>query len=189
VEIRVAAEAELPVELLGQVRALEEQAWPRASPEVAHGHDPELHPVSVVLLDGEWVVASLSVLSKDLEHAGQRYLASGLSAVVVDERRRGQGLGRQLVSAARAYLAGSGVDLAIFTCDRPLQAFYESAGFIALAGSVIVGGTSDQPFASDHAGFDKVTMAAFFSAVAVRGSSAFSGARIELYPGLRDRLW
>jgi aminoglycoside 2'-N-acetyltransferase I len=112
-----------------------------------------------------------------------------LSAVVTDEQRRGQGLGRQLVSAARTYLVGSGPDLAIFTCDRPLQRFYESAGFVALEGAVIVGGTRDQPFPSDQAGFDKVTMAAFFSTVARQLWPTFSGARIELYPGLRDRLW
>jgi len=42
---------------------------------------------------------------------------------------------------------------------------------------------------SDQPGFDKVTMAAFFSAEAQRQQSSFQHSRIELFPGAIDKLW
>ena len=83
----------------------------------------------------------------------------------------------------------SGLDLGLFTCDRPLQGFYQCAGWQLLTGTVLVGGTPDAPFPSDQPGFDKVTMGDFFSAAARREHGLFLGARIGLYPGEIDRLW
>jgi aminoglycoside 2'-N-acetyltransferase I len=141
----------------------------------------------MLLIDDGAVVAALVILSKDLTHAGQRYAANGLSTVVTDRARRGEGYGRPLVSAARNKMAHSGADLGIFTCDRPLQSFYEAAGWSTLIDSVLVGGTPEAPFPSDQ--FDKVTMASFFSAKALRAADTFNRCRIELYPGTRDKLW
>ncbi|EST21457.1 hypothetical protein N566_27460 [Streptomycetaceae bacterium MP113-05] len=86
-------------------------------------------------------------------------------------------------------MADSGLDVGLFTCDPPLRRFYEGAGWDALPGTVLIGGTPESPFPSDRPGFDKVTMAAFFSAAACRARPAFTGARIELYPGRIDCLW
>jgi hypothetical protein len=91
------------------------------------------------------------------------------------------------VEAAREAIEASGVDLGIFTCDRPLQAFYEGAGWQLLPGTVLVGGTPESPFPSDQ--FDKVTMARFFSPRARDRADTFVGSRIELYPGAIDKLW
>jgi hypothetical protein len=100
---------------------------------------------------------------------------------------RGRGYGGRIVRAAYETIAASGADLGIFTCDRPLGPFYESAGWTILPGAVLVGGTPDDPFPSDQ--WDKVTLAAFFSERARRGAGRFAGARIGLYPGTIDRLW
>ncbi|MFI9204933.1 GNAT family N-acetyltransferase [Streptomyces sp. NPDC053048] len=156
------------------------------------------------------VVAVLDILTKDVTHGGHTYRAAGLSAVVTAARHRGKGNGRQLVAAARELIAGSGadaglgslplagpgsrplarsVDLALFTCDRPLRAFYESAGWGVLDGAVLIGGTPEAPFPSDQPGFDKVTMAAFFTERAKRNAAAFRHSRIGLHPGEIDRLW
>jgi aminoglycoside 2'-N-acetyltransferase I len=192
VEIRSFAESAVPDSLRSQVLALREQAWPtdvaeRDGPAGAQGHDPALRPVSLLLIDDGTVVAALDILSKDLVHAGQHFAASGLSTVVTDQAQRGRGYGRRLVSAARDQIERSGADLGIFTCDRPLQAFYEAAGWSVLTDSVLVGGTPDAPFASDQ--FDKVVLVAFFSARAQRAADSFHGCRIELYPGSWDKLW
>jgi aminoglycoside 2'-N-acetyltransferase I len=193
-EIRAFPEGEVPLALRTQVLALQEQVWP--STEVAEGsergaedvgHDPALCPLSMLLIEDGVVVAALSILSKDLAHRGQSYAASGLSTVVTDPGRRGKGYGGRLVAAARAQIEHSGADLGIFTCDRPLQAFYEAAGWSTLIDTVLIGGTPEEPFPSDQ--FDKVTMAAFFSAKAVRAADSFNHCRIELYPGTRDKLW
>jgi len=143
----------------------------------------------MLLVDGGIVLAALDVLSKVIVHAGRRYRAGGLSTVVTRPEARGRGHGRYLVTAARTAMAAKDLDLGLFTCDRPLQPFYERAGWQALAGTVLVGGTRLSPFPSDQPGFDKVTMADFFSHEARRHRSSFQHARIELYPGEIDKLW
>jgi aminoglycoside 2'-N-acetyltransferase I len=188
VQIESWLESAVPPTLRAQVVALQEEAWPGEGPSVAGvAHDPALRPVSMLLIDDGAVLAALDVLSKDIVHGGQRYAASGLSTVVTGHAHRGRGYGRRLVAAALAAIRESGADLGIFTCDRPLQAFYEEAGWSMLPGSVLVGGTPEEPFPSDQ--FDKVVMAAFFSDLAQRHAESFRHARIELYPGPIDKLW
>ena len=189
-EILTWPEDDVPAALRAQVHALHDQAWPR-DPDVparpGAGHDPALAPLSLLLVADGRVLAALDILSKQLEHAGERYAASGLSTVVTDEALRGRGYGGRLVRAAYETVAASGADLGIFTCDRPLGPFYESAGWSILPGAVLVGGTPEEPFPSDQ--WDKVTLAAFFSERARRNAEDFAGARIGLYPGTIDRLW
>ncbi|MER7750778.1 GNAT family N-acetyltransferase [Kitasatospora sp. NPDC097643] len=181
-------EAEVPRRLKLQVAELQNHAWPgEISAEPVH--DPALRPLSLLLLDGDRVLAALDVLSKPIVHAGRTYAASGLSTVVVDPALRGRGHGRRLVAAARAAVADGGADLGLFTCDRGLRGFYENAGWEPLPGAVLVGGTVEQPFPSDQEGFDKVVMAAFLTAHARRHRSDFPGSRIALHPGTVDRLW
>ena len=181
----------MPAALRAQSLALQDQAWPRDHDGAPSEHDPALHPISVLLLDDahddEIVLASLDILSKQLTHHGQRYAASGLSAVVTDRTQRGRGYGHRLVTAARELIKASGADLGIFTCDRPLAGFYERAGWRVLPGAVLIGGTPDAPFPSDQ--FDKVTLAAFFTERARRHAMTFDHARIGLYPGNIDKLW
>jgi aminoglycoside 2'-N-acetyltransferase I len=131
----------LPADLRAQSLALQHQAWPGDHDEAHPEHDPALHPVSVLLVDGAIVIACLDILSKQIAHHGQSFLASGLSMVVTDEAKRGRGHGRRLVAAERELIAGRGADLGIFTCDRPLAGFYESAGWQLLLETVLIGGT------------------------------------------------
>ncbi|WP_441245365.1 GNAT family N-acetyltransferase [Kitasatospora sp. McL0602] len=183
-------EAAVPPELRSQVWALQEQAWPSGEPDPGLSHDPLLHPESLLLVDDDGrVLAALDLLSKDLDHAGDTYRAVGLSTVVTDREHQGRGHGRQLATAALSHLRRSGADLALFTCDRPLQHFYESAGYQLLPGTVLVGGTPEAPFPSDHPGFDKVTMAAFCTSRATAARPHFADTRIPLHPGPTDRLW
>ncbi|GGP61607.1 hypothetical protein GCM10010214_39240 [Streptomyces abikoensis] len=186
-DIGMYAEDYLPEQFRVQARALREEAWPGLG---GIPHDPALNPLTIPLVtpEGE-VTAVLDVLWKDIEHEGVRYRAAGLSSVVTAEAHRGKGHGRQLVAAAREMIAKSGADLGIFTCDRPLRGFYEGAGWRVLEGAVLVGGTPEAPFPSDRPGFDKVTLADFFTERGRRGAASFRNARIGLYPGEIDRLW
>lgn len=180
-------EAETPPDLRAQIRALHEQAWPASGEGPAH--DPGLTPVTVALFTGGTVVAVLDVLTKRLDHDGQQYHASGLSSVITDQHSRHRGHGTRLVRAAHAVIAASGADVALFSCDRPLAGFYAAAGWQLLAGTVLVGGTSEDPLATDAPGFDKVVLGDFFTAHGRRNSGRFVGVRVELYPGPIDRLW
>ncbi|MEU6095115.1 GNAT family N-acetyltransferase [Streptomyces sp. NPDC047079] len=182
-----------PPELRTQVRDLQEQAWPSAGGPVPASHvpthDPELRPLSMLLVDEGTVLAALDILSKEISHAGEHYAAGGLSTVVTRQERRGLGHGRRLVAAARETMIARKPDLGLFTCDRPLQAFYEGAGWQPLPGAVLIGGTPQDPFPSDRPGFDKVTLGGFFSARARQRRTSFHDSRVELYPGEIDKLW
>ncbi|WP_314251148.1 GNAT family N-acetyltransferase [Streptomyces kutzneri] len=181
------AEADLPAGLAQQVAELEDAAWPGAEP----GHDPALAPRALLLLAADGTVAaSLALLFKEIRLAGRTYRAAGLSAVVTRPALRGRGCGARLVAEARAGLAADpAVDLALFSCDRPLAAFYEAAGFEVLPGTVLVGGTPEDPLATDDPGFDKLVLAAFFTDDPGRDHAAFTGVRVPLHPGNTDRLW
>jgi len=191
VRIETFPEASVPHAMRVRVVALQDRAWPgdRAS-DAAPWHDPALSPVSMVLLDDDdAVVAALDILSKDVTVAGAHLAASGLSALGTDPDRRGEGHGTRLCSAAREHIEASGTDLGIFTCDRELLGFYMGAGWEQLKGTVLIGGTPEDPLPSDREGFDKVTLGAFFTATARAARDDVVGARVELYPGLIDRLW
>jgi GNAT superfamily N-acetyltransferase len=178
----------VPRRLRIQVLALQRSEWPgggEGGEETAH--DPALRPLSMLLVADGRVLSALDILSKEIVHADERYAASGLSTVVTAEAERGRGHGRRLVTAARAAIEASGADVGIFTCDLPLQRFYERCGWAVLPGAVLVGGTREAPFPSDR--FEKVTMASFFSPRAREHAAAFASCRIELYPGEIDRLW
>jgi GNAT superfamily N-acetyltransferase len=186
--IEVFPETDVPLALRRQMVALQDQAWPVPAPSgPAPWHDRLLSPVSMLLVREDRVLAALDILSKELEHAGERWAASGLSAVVTDEAERGHGYGTRLVVAARERIAAGEADVGLFTCDRELLAFYERAGWEHLPGTTIVGGTPEDPFPSDALG--KVTLGGFFSARAKARREAFVGAQIHLYPGAIDRLW
>ncbi len=182
------AEADVPRDLRVQVVRLQDLAWPPDTPGgLGPWHDPSMNAVSLLLIDDDRVLSALDVLSKPLDHTGETFAASGISAMVTDPDLRGRGHGCALAIAARDFMATNGVDLAIFTCDANLRSFYESAGWRHLAGSVLIGGTPNDPFPSDVLG--KVVMAAFLTPKARDAARAFVGARIGLYPGAIDRLW
>ncbi|MEU3841094.1 GNAT family N-acetyltransferase [Streptomyces sp. NPDC028635] len=186
-------EEAVPAGLRRQVRALQEGAWP-SSDEVSAAslepvHDPALRPVSMLLVSGDTVLAALDVLTKEITHAGRRWAAGGLSTVVTRPEARGRGHGRHLVSTAREAMAEQGLEVGLFTCDRPLQAFYESAGWRRLPGTVLVGGTAESPFPSDWSAFDKVTMGCFFTAGSRAAEPSFRDSRIALHSGRIDKLW
>ncbi|MDH6124543.1 GNAT family N-acetyltransferase [Kitasatospora sp. GP82] len=183
-------EAEVPPELRARVWELQESAWPSGGPDPGLSHDPALDPQSMLLVDEDGrVLAALDLLGKQIAHAGTTFAARGLSSVVTDRAHRGQGHGGRLVAAARRAVQDGGADLGLFTCDRVLRGFYESAGWEPLPGTVLVGGTPQEPFPSDRPGFDKVTMAGFCSKRARAARESFLAARIDLHPGTIDRLW
>ena len=181
-------QAELPRPIRLQVsRLLDDMGPPHGRGGTGPHHDPALQPRCLTLLDDGQVLATLYILSKELDHGGQRYAASGLSTVVTDQTQRRRGYGRRLIVIAREAMRAAGADLAIFTCDVPLAPFYESGGYAALPGTVLVGGVPGDPLPSNR--FDKVTLWHPFTSRAEAHAADFQGARVELYPGTVDPLW
>src|SRR3954451_15798119 len=103
-ELEIHAQDDLSAALREQVLALHRQAWPPSGLERGGGpaHDPALRPLSLTLVAGGRVLAALDILSKEISHAGETFVASGLSTVVTDEALRGRGYGHRLVAAAHA---------------------------------------------------------------------------------------
>lgn len=198
VEILTFPERDTPPALRRQVVESREQAWPRERPadpaqdgqaQDEQAQDPALRPLSMLLVEDGRVLASLDVPRKDLRHAGRWFAAGGLSAVVTRRGVRGRGHGGLLVAAARETMAAEGLDVAVFTCDRPLRGFYARAGFRPLPGAVLVGGNAEEPFPSDLPGFDKVVMADFLTPTGRRWRHTFPHSRIALHPGRPRSLW
>jgi len=183
VRLEVVDQAELTGELRAERLRLHRQAWPESADA---DHDPALRPVCLLLLAGDRLLASLDILAKSISHAGVRYAAAGLSAVVTDRAARGAGHGSRLVAEGRRRIAAEH-DLGIFSCDQELVGFYAAAGWRPLPGTVLLGGTPADPLPSDRLG--KVVLAGFFSELARAHAAEFENARIELYPGELDRLW
>jgi predicted N-acetyltransferase YhbS len=180
--IRTFAAEAVPAALADQVRALHREAFGSDDP-----HDPLLEPVAVLLIDDDQVVASADLLHATIQHAGSSWRLAGLSAVVTAADRRRAGHGEAVVRAAFAHACASGVDLVLFSCDASLVAFYERCGARVLAGSVIVGGTRDDPLRTDT--LDKTVLARACSPSAEARIGELEGVEIELHPGAIDRLW
>lgn len=185
------AEAEAPKGIRVQIVELQQRAWPSVEPPdpTAPTHDPALDPKTVVGVRDGKVIGALDILTKRITHAGSEFLVSGLSTVVTDENIRGAGYGQRLVAHAHEYIAGSGADLGLFSSDRWLAPFYEGAGWMVLPGTVLIGGTPDDPLPTDSPEFDKVVLGDVFTEHAKEYAATFVNARIELYPGSIDRLW
>ena len=179
---------DLPDDLRRQADELTAAAWPGSPP----GHDPALHPVTMVLVEPDGtVVATLDVLTVRIEHRSHGYRVAGLSAVTTRADRRRRGLGTDLARCAHDALAGrdtdTDVDLALFTSDPELVGVYERAGWQVLPGTSLLGGTRADPL--DSAALGKRTLGGFFSPRARRHAADFVGAAVELYPGPIDRLF
>jgi len=186
VEIMSFPETATPGGLRAQVLTLQRQAWPGAAP----GHDPALRPVSMLLVDEGVVLAALDILFKQIAHADRHWGVARLSTVVTGREVRGRGYGTGLVTAARdRIMLTPGLDLGMFTCARPLQAFYQSAGWQLLKGTVLVGGTPDAPFPSDQPGLDTVTHARLLLAHGQAGTGLVLRRPHRPLPGEIDKLW
>lgn len=94
-------------------------------------------PTTLVLLDGDTLLGSVSVVHEDaaeLKDRGSPWLAS----LYVDEDARGQGLGQALVEAAVELAALNGVErLFLFTPEH--AAFYEQLGWEAVESTQLNG--------------------------------------------------
>mgnify|MGYP001452870740 CR=1 FL=1 len=186
-------EAQTPPVLRRQVLAMQEDAWPSTGPgdpiDPGPVHDPALRPLSMLLVEDDTVLAALDILFTPITHAGVTLSAAGLSTVVTASAHRRHGHGRRLVTRARDKLPALDADLGLFTCDRYLSPFYLACGWELLPGTVLIGGTRDEPFPSDQPGFDKVTFATFITPTAIAARASLLGARVELYCGAIDMLW
>ena len=178
----------VPPALQVQVVALQDQAWPREPGEPSTDHDPALQPVTMLLVDDRGSRAGLAGHPVQGDHPRRPALRRQRA-----QRRRHRAVAPQTWLWPPSGHRGPGTDRRQRSGPGHLQLrpgpglFYRRAGWRILPGTVLIGGTPENPFPSDR--FDKVVLAGLFTDHAREHAASFDQARIELYPGEIDRLW
>lgn len=144
-------------------------------------HDPRLDAMSFYAStrsNGE-VVSYAAVVRKTIAHAGKRFSIGGVSWGATDPAHPRAGLGARTVSAATQWMAASGLDIGVFTCDPPLARFYARAGDWPIAAHVtLIGSRAAGALRSDT--LNKVVLMRLFTAKARAAEAELSRATIDL---------
>lgn len=108
-------------------------------PNIWEGKDPNdwfekfnedvVQPARFVRLDNDKIVSHAAVISRTVDHAGERLKLAGLGGVFTDEHHRGKNLGKQIVESATRYIDNEGYDLSVLFCMPHLKKFYERLGW------------------------------------------------------------
>ncbi len=142
-------------------------------------HDPALRAVSFLLRRDGRLVSYAGVVTATV-HAGEvPFVASGLSCVATDPAYARRGYASAVVAAASRYIAGSGVDLGIFTCAPELVRLYASAGDWTVEPNVVLIGNRD-PDALTSTALGVVVLMRLFSARAHSHADMIHNATIDL---------
>lgn len=111
---------------------------------------PDMHPVSIMLVEAGILISHTEILWQEIEHIGQRYKAYGLSGVFTYPAFRGQGYGQQIVELGTAYIDASDGDIGIFHCTPHLKTFYSRSGWLAMEYATTLIGDRSDPTLSDE---------------------------------------
>lgn len=173
-------------EMMEEIIALENTAWPSGGEAQAFPSAPETYVTSFVLLEHGRAVCHAGVRKSVLRHRGEAYLAYGLSEVVTHPRCRNRGLASQVIQRAAQFIVSQRPDISVFTCAGEKTAFYERGGWEAMPGTCFVGGTKEHPFRSDSLGL--VTMMRFISPKSRRHRGDFENTDLIFELG-EGQLW
>lgn len=159
-----------PDDLRREIAVLLHRVWPEEGglPEdtIPAAHDEALNARSFyAYADGE-LVSYTGVVTKVIEHEGERFSLSGLSCVATDPDYRGLGYGLKTVAAATRWIEQSRMDLGIFTCNPALADFYHRAGsWPAVPDVNLIGSRDEGALTSDS--LHVVVLMRLFSAKAI----------------------
>jgi GNAT superfamily N-acetyltransferase len=154
------------VELRRAIALLLRSAYPTVAGQVADpaapDHEPSLDAISFFVLDGDRVVSYAGVVHLTIRHGGEVWTLAGLSAVATAPEFRGRGLATAVVSAATRHIEQGTTDIGLFTCDPPLAALYQRAGWTIAPDARVVGSHDPEALTSD--GLGKVVFMRLISA-------------------------
>ncbi|WP_115226803.1 GNAT family N-acetyltransferase [Iodobacter fluviatilis] len=164
------------------IALLMHRVWP-SSPAPTQGaivpeeHDSALDALSCFIYRANRLLSYAAVLHLTLSHVGQTFRMAALSCVATDPDYQNQGLGSLVVSAATRCIENSHADIALFTCDPPLAAFYAKAGWPVVSVEVI-GSHDVGALSSTELG--KVVLLRLLSEHAHQHAEAFANTTISL---------
>ncbi len=167
--VQIYQQSDLPDHLKWQIISFLRTQWPDGFEGenlyrdwISHKED---NPVSIIMAEGNLVIAHTEVVWKTLEHDGQSYKMYGLSGVFTFPFRK-KGYGTQVVKAAKKYMEKSDGDIVLFPSSK--QGFYEKAGFIPMPNVALLEGDKNNPKKHDEA-----TFMLFLSEKGKRGRESF----------------
>ena len=105
---------------------------------------PEFNPVHFMMAEGESLLNYVTIMKRDISHAGQEYTIYGLGNMLTFAPYRKQGYGRKILHAATHYIYGSNVDVAILFCDKSLEKYYATEGWVATRSPTYLGYPNEQ---------------------------------------------
>lgn len=122
---------------------------------------PEFNPVHFVLMDDDFLVGHVEVVSGKWAHRGTRYGAYGISGVFVYPDYQHAGHGTELIHAATDYIAQQpDADIGLIWCAPSLGAFYQHCGWELMDTTTTLLGDTEES-AKIHA--EEILFMRFFS--------------------------
>ena len=107
-------------------------------------YPPDLEPVHFVMAEGDSLLSYASLMKLNIPHAGQDYTVYGFGNMLTFPPYRKQGYGRKILGAASDFIGQSDVDVAILFCDKSLESYYGSEGWLTTPSPTYLG-YSGQP--------------------------------------------
>ena len=117
----------------------EQHAWGGDAEDLAWAR--KTHHVGVLDDDGRPLALAGALVAQVAVAGGDPFPVVGIGGVIVTRSRRGQGLGRDVVTAVMTMARGMGPERAMLFCRQRLMALYARFGFLAIEADV----TAEQP--------------------------------------------
>ncbi|XYH98532.1 GNAT family N-acetyltransferase [Sorangium sp. So ce1128] len=174
IEQRIYRQDELPESLMWQAVSFMRVQWPSIFKGslrlLKHTYPPDMGTVHFTISEEGVLLSYASVMRIDLSHAGERYTVHGFGNAFTFPPYRGEGLGRQVVEMATAFLRDSDADVAGLFCAPGLERFYAASGWEALPGAITRVGTPER-----FTVYSELRMMLFLSEKGRQARTAFAG--------------
>lgn len=172
-----------PASLWREIAVLLHRVWPEEDglleDTIPAAHHEALNARSFYAYADGKLVSYTGIVTKTIEHEGERFRLSGLSCVATDPDYRGLGYGLKTVAAATRWMEQSGVDLGLFTCHPDLAGFYHRAGsWPAVPDVSLIGSRDEGALTSDS--LQVAVLMRLFSAKAIAHKKVLRNTTINL---------
>lgn len=102
-------------------------------------YPPDFEPVHFVLSEGESLLSYATLMKRDVLHAGRNYTIYGFGNMLTFAPYRKHGYGRKILQAATEFIRQSPVDAGILFCDKSLEPYYATEGWLVIQSPTYLG--------------------------------------------------